>query len=242
MLAFTALHTSDAEKRQLSLMQAVTDQFHIAPDDFRALWLTKVENDPFPCKWKGVKCTDGVVTQIVAAGTNGRDIHLEWLPPTVQRAHLTSTSLDGSFSVQALPRDMQYFYIEWPKQQGGSPKLSFQKLPRKMEEFRLLYANIGGSVFITNLPPKMRVLLLLYNRIESFYVTRADIPRGLEAIRMMEKSSKVKVKCIDSEFPDARVQFWNDKVSTKWYTDMSNTLRVLEVDMDIRVEVENIFT
>ena len=64
------------------------------------------------CTWRGVECTDGAITSIVALQCS-MALKIAYLPPTVQFFHYRQPRIDGRYSVRYLPRDLRYMYIRF---------------------------------------------------------------------------------------------------------------------------------
>ena len=189
---------------------------------------TQSTTDPNPCTWRGVACTDGVMTSFAfiwvsplyrrqngSADTGGEwhlpkwEIDIRWLPSTLQSLHLVWISLQEGWAAELLPRDLRYVYFKYCLHAAGANanhEINLRKLPRKLEEFYLAGGWYRGAVHLDELPPTLRVCVISCARISLIHAVAERFPKTIEKVHV-QGCKKAKV------VPSARID--DKRFSTK---------------------------
>ena len=189
---------SDVQRMQTELMGLVIqDNMRLGEVERRALWhylCTDRPQDPDPCTWRGVDCTDGILTTFLMTQVNYNHlidgqmfasrflINLEWLPSTLQCVRIRKINLYNGLSTSHLPRDSRFFMLEHCSNMGFNYDINFNKLPSQIEELDLIGCWVQGTVLIEELPKSMHVLVISNQYIERVYIDSEKLPFPLEKI------------------------------------------------------------
>ena len=120
------------------------------------------------CTWNGIGCDENGALRSMRIDNsrtwNPTLVDMQWVPPTAQTVSIRNVKLYGGFEASALPRDLRFLFLKNCMWRVGysdiAGSLSFEKLPKKLEEMFLIGNLYRGTINIKELPKTMRILFL----------------------------------------------------------------------------------
>ena len=193
------------------------------------------------CTWRGVGCTDGIVTHFILSTYNRRDrvfhVHVAWLPNTVEYLYFKEVFLHSNFAQQPLPKELRYLYIEYglkyhPDRLGV---FNTEILPPKMEELIVQTQHaFCGTVYIPSLPIRMVLCSITNFEIQKVIVDNHRLPKRLKRLDLCGTRN---VWTVDGSEVDKRVKLYR-KNNMKLAVDQSEYSDVFAVKCQvIKLEV-----
>ena len=166
-----------------------------------------------PCRWRGVACTNEVMTNFFILGMHGMippgartfQVNPNWLPSTLENVHLDSLDLSEIIEFRKLPRELRYFHshdIIALNDEIRSRTIELRWLPRKLEEFIIFSGRFHATLFIADLPPNMRLLFFRSLSLPYAYVNMRNLPKSLKNVVLNGDYKKCKVRSIDGSALD----------------------------------------
>ena len=156
-----------------------------------------------PCTWKGMQCTNGVLTTVVMSlhqiFRNDLYIDMGFFPSSVQFLHLNRAKYLDGWAAERLPRDLKYFcahqcYNAFDKPFRGYIRM--EKLPSQMEEIHLssgTFTPPSGLLFIASLPSSLRICDIRSRFLSKVYVNDEGIPDGIHMLNIYGNGEKLKI-------------------------------------------------
>ena len=203
------------------MREALKGNMLASPEDNARLWnylCTGTDQTPDPCMWRGVECTEGIVTTFVFVRTfheghwrtpNNWEIEVDYLPSTLCFLHLQFIHLIDEWVPERLPRDLRYFFsmtnyiFQHNETQRG---LNLRKLPQKLEELIVFQAWFAGNLLIDSLPPSLRLLNLRMEQPKQIFISNEALPDSLETLALFSHDSKAKIYELSGKKLDPRVK------------------------------------
>ena len=161
------------------------------------------------CTWRGVQCTDGLVTHLHIAHQVSMysmraawTLQMDWLPSTARFVHLGSIKFPIGWHPDRLPRDLRYLYMYFcfnsslDAQQGTKYDIDLRRLPSRMEELIVVSSIIGRVIDLRRLPDTMRFVFIKHHprHIDSVYIDYHLLPETLEHVHVVDFSGKGSMK------------------------------------------------
>ena len=141
------------------------------------------------CCWRGVQCTNGVVTAftIVSGFTRSWLVDTDCFPSTMQYVHLKKVSLIDEWLPRRLPRALVYFFTDSKLASGieSRRKIDVRQLPQKMEELHIHNGWFAGKVQIFDLPPSMRFSHIRNTALHRAYIDTQRLPSTLKHLNIV---------------------------------------------------------
>ena len=139
------------------------------------------------CTWKGIDCTDGLVTALclhIPRAVDDASILVEWLPPTLEFMHVTCTRIENEDSFRSLPRELRY--LCWILCDDETEYIDFSYLPLKMEELILVDSNLSKEIRLEKMPQTMRFVHIQQSPwlTETIIINYVTLPASLKEVRM----------------------------------------------------------
>ncbi|KNH07988.1 leucine-rich repeat protein [Perkinsela sp. CCAP 1560/4] len=153
-------------------------------------------SEPNCCIWAGVACRNRRIISIKwDASTNANIYGLEWLPVSLERAQITGKPICTTLKTRLLPRSLRFVYLE---RCGLHGQLDLRALPDMLEELHVPQNNFSGDVWLTSLPPDMRVVNLERNEVKRAYVCNERLSLPLRRVQLYSPQCP-QVVCFDGE-------------------------------------------
>ena len=200
--------TKENSERQTFLMHHVLA--HVNPGVRNKILRYKDENDACgdsPSRsWKGVQCTDGLVTtfcydpgewEVPSIG----NFSIEWLPHSVQCLDLSFARQFYGINTRLLPKDSRV--INLMRNDIFGP-VDLQRLPLRMQNFNMSGNKITGPIDLTVLPEFLEYLDLSYNHIVQDAVQIANLPPNLKLIAIEGPAGKDNIMAIHTTVHERR--------------------------------------
>ena len=198
--------TSIKHYQTAMMLRCISNNFQVSEAHRDRMWnylCTGRPNSPDPCEWRGVTCTNNEITSLVFTSTNGVrspldspwSIDMDWLPTTLQYAHLCALRFLNGWLARRLPRKMVYFYSSCSLANDvvTDRQIHFRHLPAKMEEMHIYGGWFAGTILIAGLPNTMRVCVLCSRYIRRAYVENQSLPSTLKKLVIYGNYGKAKV-------------------------------------------------
>ena len=152
------------------------------------------ERKLFACAWVGVTCAPKLVVKIdwntYVSCTN---VHIGWLPGTVEQVHMRGQRTIGRLVTRQLPKSIQNFALVGCNLSGP---VDFMHLPRQLLEIDLRRNAISGAVWLIHLPTTLHKIYLSENEVEAVVVANQTLPKDLKAA-YFERNANIEVICVD---------------------------------------------
>ena len=234
---------SDANLYQIHLQhQCMTNAFPWNTGRLQ-YFVRKPEDESDCCAWRGVRCTDALVTTLVLVKPIARKwskVNVAWLPQTLQFIQLRNPTL-VDFSLRDIPRDARYFRSTSSYTIGSSSNgvLNFADLPSKIEELDISVISdyLFSTVIIRSVPSTLvQCCIQSMQHLKSVYVMNSALPEGLDCIRFC--AHKCKFRALDSPKVDRRIIKWSFGDPPQFFAHAEKCAIIAE---EIRPEVNAIF-
>ncbi|KNH04145.1 leucine-rich repeat protein [Perkinsela sp. CCAP 1560/4] len=161
------------------------------------------------CVWRGVKCENGVVTEIV--WQQGMEIIktvlYEWFPPSVERIDFENLCTHDYVETRCLPKKLRQFRAVSCALRGH---FDMQTLPFLLEVLDIRHNNFSGTVYLDLLPHTIQSINLSGNRIVKAVVYNHLLPVSLRSV-YLKQTNKVALQCLcmDDKNLDKRFDIWH---------------------------------
>ena len=157
------------------------------------------------CNWKGVECTDGLVTDIRwADGCIFLLRSIEWIPSTVESIKLLNKGLNLPIQTRKLPRALR---IARMPRCDISGDIHLETLPPLLQELYLRSNKLSGHVSLLKLPGTLRLLDLSMNNIDKVYVRNEALPESLDNVLFFHAHKNIVFDTMgQTEKVDGRIQ------------------------------------
>ena len=213
-------HTTNLPQLQSeTIMRFIGPNFARSDYHQNRLWnylSTQQRHDNNPCTWRGITCTDGVMTTLIFLSTNHRrerdseswTVNANWLPSTLRNVHLLSVYLTEAINLRKLPRELRYFRTYSILSLEDEPKakrLDLRLLPQKLEEFFIVNGRIPATLVLIDLPPNMHLIYICSVWLQYAYVENSKLPKSLKRAVLSADFKKCKIRNVDSSELDKRV-------------------------------------
>ena len=166
------------------------------------------------CKWKGITCASGKVTEIYYQGNDYGNFDLCFLPPTLERVMIHHCHQRYAIQTRNLPRALQVCHITH-NQLFGSVDLLI--LPGNLVSLDLSYNQLEGPIDLTNLPRGLERVGLEKNAIRQaivYYgelhpkivitlrvIRQDELTNEISEVRALHPENRVKSKKVFRNFP-----------------------------------------
>ena len=147
------------------------------------------------CLWSGVHCDAGFVQAVrvhVKMHEKACFIDMAWLPASVEYASIQNAASNNGWTVQALPRQLKYLFLEnvhvWrcstyysgPEPVISTNSIRMSHLPENMEEFIVCSGWWRGDICLFNVPRNLRIVCVINQQIAVAHVAFEELPMGFE--------------------------------------------------------------
>ena len=192
----TETSTNNASTQQLCLLNQCIN----AP--IRTHMQGGTPNKPDVCTWRGIDCTDRVITSLhisssgVEIAPNALWILTpDWLPPTLKFIDVYNIRLAHVWSPGRLPRELLYLNLSHCRAYTH-PNTNMRRLPAKLKELILIYSSVGGELLLDKLPREMRLLYIedFPKFTKRIYVDYRSLPKSLEHLHVTSRRWPKKMK------------------------------------------------
>ena len=162
------------------------------------------------CSWNGVMCTGRTATSIILQSFH-HPIDMDWVPSTVQRIFIQAVPMFNSWLPERLPRELRFFYnavyIDGRVNKSSQEReVDLTKLPCKMEELIIHGGWFLGDLYIVDLPPSMRILVMQNKRITHAQVHFESLPESLVQMCFSSTEREVLIEGLGEKKADHRVR------------------------------------
>ena len=175
-------------------------------------FISPTEKSIDPCLWNGVRCEHGSVREILWGLNYAREyniscdlrwVYLSWLPPSVVTVKMYGTESMDLLCTRCLPHTLQHVSAQHC-QIGGT--LDMHHLPPKLVHLNLSANKLTGTVSLLNPPAGIVEILLGKNSFEKLFVDNAKLPVSLTKVVFLQSN---RIECIElnSKKMDARIKF-----------------------------------
>ena len=156
---------------------------------------------PNGLNWVGVGSVEGVIGAVEYDRVTSGNFHIEYLPQTVKRIHITRCRQKFiDFDTRLLPRDTESIILTSNHFEG---KFNLRELPMGLRELNMRLNFLRGPLSFTNLPTRMRILNLAHNRLRQDTIYYANLPNTLEYIDLFCVG---RIKAVRPLCPDMKVR------------------------------------
>ena len=162
------------------------------------------------CSWRGVECTSGTVTELVLTTYDAQEriwhVDILWLPNTIRYLCIQHSVLHSTFSLEQLPRDLQYLRIRngMLRSEPLRKTVNLERLPRNIEELSVEMDDpLCGTVYIPSLSSKLVRCYLRSFSIRVVIVDNNSLPKNMRQVMII--GQKAKFWSVDGKKLDDRI-------------------------------------
>ena len=164
--------------------------------------------------WTPFKYVNGVITRIFLSSNVSNApfvVSMDWLPPTLKSVAMQHVLYVRSWQAERLPRDLRFFFTQSDRTIFERP-INFAKLPPKMEELVMINASHSGTVVLTSLPERMRIVYILTNKPLEAVIDKQNIADRLECFSCQANENQKTIYDIDG----SKVRPRDIKAPSEW--------------------------